>query len=191
METAMAAYYQSHIPEAAEKVFSGITFDMYHWPQVLYDGTTTTFEMIKRHDAASIVAIKGDKIVMLKQEQPLRPEYWSVPAGHIEPGEEPHAAAVRELAEETGMTFKTVKLVAVDFIGDNRMEWYVYRYVAYDLESEGELDPGPGEKIEVYEMALAEAQEKARGNVYASPSILLSVDSIENLKALPEVQPLA
>lgn len=187
----MADYYRTRVPSVAEKVFSGITFDIYHWQQPLYDGSVTTFEIVKRHDAAAVIAIKDDKIIVLKQEQPLRSPYWSVPAGHIEPGEVPAEAAARELVEETGMTFKTLKLVEVQFIGDNRLEWYAYRYVAYDLLSQEAPHPDHGEKIEVYEMSLAEAQEKARGSVYASPSVLLRVNSIEELKALPEVQPIA
>lgn len=186
----MAEYYTTRIPSHARRVFTGEAFDIYQWPQTLYDGSVATFEMAKRHDAASVVAIKGDKIIMLEQEQPLRPLYWSVAAGYIESGETPRDTAARELLEETGLTFKVLKLVEVQSIGDNRLEWYAYRYVAYDIESEVAPQPGPGEKIRVHEMTLEQAQEKAAGNIYASPSVLMKVHSLEELKALPEVQPI-
>src|SRR5215467_9321922 len=32
------------IPEHAERVFQGKIFDVYQWPQKLYDGSTATFE---------------------------------------------------------------------------------------------------------------------------------------------------
>ena len=38
-------------------------------------------------------------------------KYWDFPKGHVEPGEDDRAAAVRELEEETGLAPKTVKLI--------------------------------------------------------------------------------
>jgi putative (di)nucleoside polyphosphate hydrolase len=45
---------------------------------------------------------------------------WQMPQGGIDPGEEPRAAALRELAEETGV-------VAVEVIGESR-GWYRYDF---------------------------------------------------------------
>ena len=44
------------------------------------------------------------------------PEHWVLPKGHIEPGETPEAAAIREVREETGVEAKITGLVgAVEF----------------------------------------------------------------------------
>jgi 8-oxo-dGTP pyrophosphatase MutT (NUDIX family) len=41
---------------------------------------------------------------------------WSLPKGHIEPGESPEQAAVREVAEETGITGRILgQLGTIDF----------------------------------------------------------------------------
>jgi len=41
---------------------------------------------------------------------------WSLPKGHIEPGESPEAAAIREIREETGITGRIVApLGTIDF----------------------------------------------------------------------------
>lgn len=45
------------LPKEAKKVFSGVISEVYQWPQKLFDGTTATFEMIKRPDTVKIVAI--------------------------------------------------------------------------------------------------------------------------------------
>jgi 8-oxo-dGTP pyrophosphatase MutT (NUDIX family) len=37
-------------------------------------------------------------------DAPVAPNLWGLPGGHVEPGEEPLAAAHRELLEETGLT---------------------------------------------------------------------------------------
>lgn len=45
------------LPKEAKKVFSGVISEVYQWPQELFDGTTATFEMIKRPDTVKIVAV--------------------------------------------------------------------------------------------------------------------------------------
>ncbi|MEH1166041.1 NUDIX domain-containing protein [Micromonospora sp. CPCC 205539] len=37
-------------------------------------------------------------------DAPVSPNQWSLPGGHLEPGEAPEAAARRELLEETGLS---------------------------------------------------------------------------------------
>jgi 8-oxo-dGTP diphosphatase len=38
---------------------------------------------------------------------------WEVPGGHLDPGEDPHTAAVRELAEETGLTLSADQVTLI------------------------------------------------------------------------------
>lgn len=45
------------LPKETKKVFSGVISEVYQWPQKLFDGTTATFEMIKRPDTVKIVAV--------------------------------------------------------------------------------------------------------------------------------------
>jgi 8-oxo-dGTP diphosphatase len=45
-----------------------------------------------------------------------RPGWWTLPGGGINFGEHPEVAAIRELAEETGLTGRIVELLAVDSI---------------------------------------------------------------------------
>ncbi len=58
---------------------------------------------------------------------------WSVPGGHLEFGESWEDCAIREVREETGMTAKNVRLLAVTndlFHGDNKH--YVTLWVECD-----------------------------------------------------------
>jgi hypothetical protein len=50
------------IPKQAQRVFKGQIFDVYQWPQKLFDGSTQTFEMLKRPDTLTVLAIKNDKL---------------------------------------------------------------------------------------------------------------------------------
>lgn len=63
--------------------------------------------------SAHIVLINEDKIlIQLRNNNPdiLYPGLWTIPGGHIEEGEAPKEAAIRELKEETGYISKNPKL---------------------------------------------------------------------------------
>jgi ADP-ribose pyrophosphatase YjhB (NUDIX family) len=54
----------------------------------------------------------GRLLVVLRSNEP-NPGLWSVPGGRVEPGETPAAAAVREVAEETGLVVEAGPLLGV------------------------------------------------------------------------------
>ena len=62
-------------------------------------------EIVEHPGAVAIVAVdREDKVVLVRQlREPARKELLELPAGTIDPGEEPLATAKRELAEETGL----------------------------------------------------------------------------------------
>lgn len=62
--------------------------------------------------AASIAVWRGSDILLVKRAKPPVSGIWSLPGGHIEPGERAAAAALRELGEETGI--EAALLGAVD-----------------------------------------------------------------------------
>ena len=80
-------------------------------------------------------------------------EAWQMPQGGIDPGEDAEAAALRELAEETGVAAGKVELVATaphelyydlppDLVGKvwngrwrgQRQRWFLYRFLGEDQD---------------------------------------------------------
>lgn len=61
----------------------------------------------------SIVVVDG-RILLVKRRYPPGEGLWSVPGGHLEPGEDVLEAAVRELMEETGVLGEPLGVVNVD-----------------------------------------------------------------------------
>ena len=58
---------------------------MYQWPQKLYDGSSATFEMLRRPDTVESIGIVEDKIILLNDEQPNRDAHISFAGGELIP----------------------------------------------------------------------------------------------------------
>lgn len=143
------------LPPQAKKVFSGQIFDVYQWEQEMYDGTTKTFEMLKRPDTIQVIATRGEKIYLSYEEQPMKPKTYTFLGGRIEPGEEPLACAKRELHEESGMESADWELYKLyEFPG--KIEWGMYLYIARDCKKTSEPHLDGGERVEVKELSFDE-----------------------------------
>lgn len=89
---------------------------------------------------------------------------WSLPKGHIEPGETPEIAAVREVAEETGITSRVVApLGVIDFwfmANERRIHKTVHHFL---LEAVGgELSDADAEVVAVAWVPLSEVADRLK-----------------------------
>lgn len=178
----------TRLPDHAKKVFGGIAYDIYQWEQELFDGSITTFEMAKHADAVSVIPIINDKIVIIHESQPRDEERIGFPGGVMDAGETPLQTAQRELLEETGMRFKTFKLVAIDDMGGTKMDWWIYRYVATDLIGQVEPKQDPGEKITSEIVSFERAKELSVGNKFMSLSVMDNVTTLDELRAMDTIE---
>lgn len=139
------------IPEIAKKVFSWLTFDVYHWEQEMFDGSFKTFEKLKRNDGVDIVAItKKWKIIILKEQQPWRePFYWLV-WWSWETWERPLYTAKRELLEETGLESDDWELFW-EYSYSSRIQQKSHLYIARNCEKKMEQNLDSWEKIQIIE----------------------------------------
>ena len=68
------------------------------------------------------IALWGDKLLLIRRANPPGQGYWSIPGGHVEPGETWQEAVEREVLEETGLRAKCGRFVGwvERSAGDNR-----------------------------------------------------------------------
>lgn len=133
----------------AKIVAKGQFFNIWQWPQKLYDGSVVTFESVSRSDTVTVIALDQDqKIIMTKQTQPGFTEFWSLPGGIIDQGESVLQAAKRELLEETGFASEEWYFL---FSGqmNSRIDWANYYLIAKNCRVVASKNSDPGEKIEV------------------------------------------
>ena len=137
----------SPLPDNAKRVFKGEIFEVWQWPQKMYDGSTHTFERVKRPNTVQIIAVIGDKILIQEQQQPDRSRpYFSFPGGRCDEGEQPLASAQRELLEETGLTSSDWELWS-ERRPVAKMEWIIYTFIAKNCVQQKEPHLEAGEKI--------------------------------------------
>lgn len=147
------------IPKNAKRVFKGIIFDVYHWQQKLFDGSMATYEGLKRPDSVEIIAVKANKIVLARQEQPALAPFHGLFAGRVDQGEEPLEAAKRELLEESGLESDDWELLKVYEPLMTKIEWRSHLFVARSSKKVQEPALDHGEKIEIKEVDFDEFLE--------------------------------
>ncbi len=136
-----------NIPEGARRVFKGIRYEIYQWPQKMFDGSEATFEMIKRADSVEALVVVGDKILIQEEQQPHVPyPFLSPPGGNVDEGENYEAAMSRELLEETGYAVDSWELFHVKAPLQS-MQWNMYVYIGRGGHKVAEPHDDPGERI--------------------------------------------
>lgn len=95
---------------SSERVFNGKVFDVYRERVKLPHGTTTTVDVVRHPAAVVIVPIPepGHVILIRQYRHAVKQWLWETPAGSVDPGESPEAAAKRECHEEIGQVPDTV-----------------------------------------------------------------------------------
>jgi ADP-ribose pyrophosphatase len=128
-------------------------------------GAPKRWEYVSRHDAARAVCIVAvtdppdPRLILVRQmRQPLRAEALEFPAGLIDPGETVEAAALRELAEETGcrgaVTAVGPFVYSSPGLTDESVAWVRVR-----VSDRNPHRPEPDETIHVLELPLERLRE--------------------------------
>lgn len=117
-------------------------------------------EIIEHRGGSVIVPIDEDgNIVMVKQfRKPVERVCLEVPAGKLDPGEDPLTTAKRELEEETGITAKEIIHLTDIYPSVGYSQEVLYIYMARGL-SYGKTHPDENEALDIVKVPLKEAEQ--------------------------------
>ena len=118
-------------------------------------------EIVEHPGAVAIVAVAADGAVMLVRQlrETARAELLELPAGTLEEGEAPLAAAKRELAEETGLTGGGWRELASFYTTPGFCREYMHVFLAEELEA-GEARQEADESIELVRILREELESR-------------------------------
>ncbi|MFC2060255.1 NUDIX hydrolase [Chloroflexota bacterium] len=120
-------------------------------------GRETTREIIEHDACIAIIAIDADDNIMLVNQfrKPVEKRLLEIPAGGIDPGEEPVTAVRRELQEEIGYRPGKVESLGGFYSSPGYCTEYLYLYLATEL-TPSQLYAEDTESIEVVRVPIAQ-----------------------------------
>ncbi|MEY9978676.1 NUDIX domain-containing protein [Lysinibacillus sp. RC79] len=126
----------------------------------LPNGNVAKREIIKHPGAVAVIAVTDEgKLVLVEQyRKALERSIIEIPAGKLEPGEEPIVTARRELEEETGYGAQSLTYLQAFATSPGFADEIIHLFVAKDLyKIENKADLDEDEFVELLEVSLEEA----------------------------------
>ena len=137
------------------------------------DGKKTTREIVEHQDCVAIVAVDAENNALLVRQfrEAVGKALLEVPAGGIDPGEDPVQSVCRELQEETGYFPENVERLGGFYSAPGYSTEYLYLYLATDLRPDP-LHAEDTESIQLVRVPLSQVTSLiASGEICDAKSI--------------------
>jgi ADP-ribose pyrophosphatase len=134
-------------------------------------GESREISTIRHGPCVVLIPMMDDgRLVMIRQfRHSVSRDLWELPAGNVDAGESPEAAARRECEEETGLAPGRIERLGMMFPAPGYSDEEMIFYRATELKTpppDSPHKPDEDEAIEVHPMTVAEARAMvARGEV--------------------------
>jgi ADP-ribose pyrophosphatase len=148
---------------SSRRVYSGRIINLDRDTVRFPNGSTGELEMIRHPGASAVVPFLNDptasdpQILLLKQYRYAAEGFlYEIPAGRLDPGEEPIDCARRELMEETGCQAERVEHLYTFYTTPGFTDEKIHAFIAVGLKR-GDSRPETDEFITVETMTLSHA----------------------------------
>ena len=158
---------------ATERVYQGRLVNLRIDSVELSTSRRTTREIVEHGDCVAIVALDAEDNVLLVRQyrKPIERALLEIPAGLIEPNEQPEDCVRRELQEETGYLPQSIEKLGGFYSSPGFCTEFLHLYLATDLVP-SRLSADTDESIELVRLPLSQTPQLiASGEICDAKSI--------------------
>ena len=121
--------------KSSKLLWHGKAFDFNEKVIILPNGKRTVAGVIEHPGSSAIVPVREDgSVVMIEQYRPaIRDSVWEIPAGTMDPGEDPLTCAKRELQEESGFAGNRFQKVGEIWVAPGYSTECIHLFLATEL----------------------------------------------------------
>jgi ADP-ribose pyrophosphatase len=135
----------------SKNIFHGKAFQLQLDAVQAPNGLVMQLEIIKHPSAVTILPVQDENIWFVRQYRHATGlEMLELPAGTLEPNEEPLICAHREIREEIGMSAREMKEIGAFYLAPGYSSEFLHAYLATGLESA----PLPGDDDEFIQVEV-------------------------------------
>lgn len=168
-------FYEETI--ATKPIFEGRVISLQVDTVTLPNGETSTREIVRHPGAVAVLALLDGKMLVVEQyRKALEKAQLEVPAGKLDAGEAPEAAALRELEEETGYQAKSIVHLHSFSTSPGFADEIIHLYFTEEL-GRGELRPDEDEFLTCEAITLEQALEYVKDGRICDAKTLLAVQA--------------
>lgn len=141
---------------SVDQAFVGRVFQVEVQTVALQDGRSARREIVRHSGGACVLALDNRLgVAMVRQfRKPFDRVLLEIPAGKLEPGEDPLECARRELSEETGFSARNLSLLTTLYPSPGYCSEVLSVYLATGLTAgQSHLDEGEHLSCQVYPLA--------------------------------------
>ncbi len=166
---------------SSEMIYEGRIINLRKDKVTVVNGTSYR-EVVEHSGGAVLLAVTDDrKMVMVRQyRRPADKVMFEVPAGKIDPGEDPIETAVRELKEETGYTAGKVRYLCRFYPSVGFSDEVLYLYLCTDLTA-GETDFDENEALDIEEWGIDDLHEMVMKGEIDDAKTLIAIEYAHSL----------
>lgn len=146
----------------------------------LPDEETSLREVAEHQPGAAVIAYQQEKVILVKQFRTgANQVLYELPAGLVEPGEDPARCAARELEEETGYQADSLEKICQFYTSPGFTDEVLHIYLAKNLiKTEQRMDEH--EFVEVEEIPLSEIKEKLEKDGFKDAKTIIGLQHLLN-----------
>lgn len=149
------------VATAVREIYRGRVVNLHLETVTLPNGTTLDLEVVRHPGAAAVVPLtQNDTVLLIRQFRHAAGGYiYEIPAGKLDPGEDPRQCAAREVEEEIGFRAASLAPLMSFFTTPGFTDEVIHVFLATGL-TPGRQHLDDDEVLDVIEMSLDDAMAR-------------------------------